>query len=168
MRNSGKARFVFAFVLIRVAVFSWMCLSHFHIRTHRSVKVCKEIHNHVYACANVCISAREHYCSSILGSHLISPWVMWQDEVTVCQKAGHGAVTAWADLCARALGIIRHSLPYQSITNNHSGCFLSGICPSGHQLWRWTDFFFLAAGVIISCPLSLPSPVMIATGKTMA
>lgn len=67
---------------------------------------------------------------------------MWQDEVTVCQKAGHGAVTAEAALCARVPGIIKHSLPYQSIINKHSGCFLSGICPSGHQLRRMDRFFF--------------------------
>lgn len=96
------------------------------------------IYMYLYVCVWLCVC----YRLSILGSYLISPWVMWQDEVTVCQKAGHGAVSAEAALCARALGIIKLSLPYQSITNNHSGCFLSGIYPSGHQLQRRTDFFF--------------------------
>lgn len=69
---------------------------------------------------------------------------MWQDEVTVCQKAGHGAVSAEAALCARALGIIKLSLPYQSITNNHSAAFSQEFTLLDTSFEEGQIFFFLA------------------------
>lgn len=134
-------------VLKSETIQSYVCVNHACKRTVH-IRVC-----FAYVQLRLCV----YCCLSILGSYLISPWVMWQDKVTVCQKAGHGAVTVEASLCARVPGIIRHSLPYQSITNNHSGCFLSGICPSGHQL-REKDRFFLAAEVIIFPVFLPPSP----------
>lgn len=123
----------------------------------------------VYKC--VCVWLCVCYRLSILGSYLISPWVMWQEEVTVCQKAGHGVVSAEAALCAHALGIIKLSLPYQSITNNHSGCFLSGIYPSGHQFQGRTDykfFFFGYRSNYFSCLSPSFTSLWLLLVKTMA